>query len=80
MTCFVKQVSSNNVGAVASYSCQDGYRIVGADPVRVCRVNGRWDPPGVPFCSVIDCGRPDLIPVSFVTFSLIITSNVPKDI
>ncbi|XP_028966823.1 CUB and sushi domain-containing protein 1 [Galendromus occidentalis] len=55
------EVSSYNAGSVASYSCQEGYQIVG-EFTRVCRPNGRWEPPIIPTCSVIDCGRPDLIP------------------
>lgn len=42
------QVTSTRIGAVATYSCNDGFTLVG-NKNRVCRPNGQWSG-GAPSC------------------------------
>ncbi|XP_003387839.1 PREDICTED: sushi, von Willebrand factor type A, EGF and pentraxin domain-containing protein 1-like isoform X2 [Amphimedon queenslandica] len=48
------EVTSTRIGAVATYSCNDGFALVG-NKNRVCRPHGQWS--GVaPSCQEISCG------------------------
>ena len=52
--------SSFFVGEKVHYSCQYGYELVGEE-VRICDSSAQWSHE-VPFCRIVDCGRPPVLP------------------
>uniref|UniRef100_A0A3Q2PYT7 Sushi, von Willebrand factor type A, EGF and pentraxin domain containing 1 n=1 Tax=Fundulus heteroclitus TaxID=8078 RepID=A0A3Q2PYT7_FUNHE len=53
-------VTDGPVGSVVSYSCEEGYELVG-EPERQC-VSGRlWTPIDAPVCRPVSCGDPGVV-------------------
>ncbi|XP_053408096.1 sushi, von Willebrand factor type A, EGF and pentraxin domain-containing protein 1-like [Mercenaria mercenaria] len=52
---FVNVSMGTTFGSVATYSCREGYSLVGQGTSQ-CNYTGTWNPPVTPTCVVIDCG------------------------
>ena len=51
-TVHLDEESTYSPGAIATYTCDQGFELLGPS-AKVCSKNGTWTPPGIPFCGNI---------------------------